>query len=170
MAEQREQALSETLAVVLIAMLVIIATVLLIASLTGVMNKMLQTPAFIVVKADNVSIGGNQAIRLYHQQGEIVILNGTSQSDGMSIISFSLINPSNVVFPVAGDALYKIKKTPWRSGNTIYIYTDGTSYWVTDTISPIPSGIDKLDSGTWTVKIIDNKINVLLHTLNVTIR
>jgi hypothetical protein len=58
MAEQRERALSETLAVVLIAMLVIIATVLLIASLTGVMNKMLQTPAFIVVKVDNVSTGG----------------------------------------------------------------------------------------------------------------
>ncbi|MDP3565119.1 MAG: hypothetical protein Q8R70_11590 [Methanoregula sp.] len=170
MAEQRERALSETLAVIFIAILVIIATLLLIASLTGVMTKMLQTPAFIVVKVDNVSIGGGQVIRLYHQQGDAVILNGTSQSDGVSIISFSLINPSNVVFPVAGDPSYKMKKTPWRSGDTIYIYTDGTSYWVSDTISPIPPGIDKLDSGTWTVKIIDNKINGLLHALKVTIK
>ena len=167
MAEQREQALSETLAVVLIAMLVIIATVLLIASLTGVMTKMLQTPAFIVVKADNVSTVGGKVIRLYHLQGDAVILNGTSQSDGVSIISFSLINPSHVVFPVAGNTSYKIKKTPWRAGDTIYIYYDGSSYLVSDTVPP---GVTDLVSGTWTVKVIDTKVNVLLHTLTVTIK
>jgi len=168
MAEQREQALSETLAVVFIAILVIIATLLLIASLTGVMTKMLQKPALIVVQANQYNTtDGKHIISLFHQQGDPVILNGTSQSDGVSIISFSLIKPppSNEVVGVRSSTF--IQKSAWRAGDTIYIYYDGSSYLVSDTV---PTVVTDLDSGTWTVKVIDNKVQVLLHTLPVTIK
>jgi hypothetical protein len=169
MAEQQEQALSETLAVVLIGMLVIIATVLLIASLTGVMTKMLNQPALIVVKADDVSInGGIHAIRLSHLKGDAVNLNGTSQSEGVSIISFSLIEPvTNKVFPVTEDPLNKISKTAWRSGDTLYIYKSGSSYVFSD-VAPIAGDLGEGTS--WTIIIQDDKVHVLLHTLPVMIK
>ena len=162
--EKHERALSEMVALIFIAILVVVATLLLIASLTGVVTTMLEKPAFIVVKADNVSIGGNQAIRLFHQQGDPVIVNGTSQTDGVSIISFSLTTPSNVVVEVKNSTL--IHKSAWRAGDTLFIYWDGSSYWVSDTIPPV---VTTMEAGTWTVRVIDNKVKVLLHSLPVTI-
>ena len=45
MAEHRDRALSETMGIILIAMLVILATGILLAALTGVITNMLETPA-----------------------------------------------------------------------------------------------------------------------------
>ncbi|MDO9550523.1 MAG: hypothetical protein Q7J03_06065 [Methanoregula sp.] len=169
MAEQRELALSETMGIILIAMLVILATVILIAALTGVMTKMLGTPALITAKADQFeTTDGKHIISLTHLQGDPVILNGTSQTDGVSIISLSLTAPSGGEDRLV--SLTAITENSWRPGETLYIYkkTDGP-YGFSD-IPPPMGEATSLAPGDWTVKILDDKVIVLLHSLPVTIK
>jgi len=167
MAEGRDQALSETLALVFIAILIIIATLLLIASLTGVMTKMLQRPALLSVQAKPFNTtAGAQIISLFHQQGDPVILNGTSQSDGVSIISFSLTTPSGGVVRLMN--LTPMSRNPWHAGETLYIYQSGSgSYGFSDAA---PAVVSSMSAGTWTITIQDDKVQVLLHSLSVTIK
>ena len=171
MAEQREQALSETLAVVFIAILVIIATLLLIASLTGVVTNMLQKPALLSVQAnqfDTTDVVPAHIISLFHQQGDPVILNGTSQNDGVSIISFSLTNSSSGVIRLR--SLTSMSKNAWRAGDTLYIYRSGSGSYGFSDVAPAPGVARSLAPGIWTITIQDDKVHVLLHSLSVTIK
>ncbi|MEI7856007.1 MAG: hypothetical protein WCH85_00720 [Methanomicrobiales archaeon] len=168
MAEQQERALSETMAVILIAILVIIAAVLITALLTGVMTKMLQKPALFAVQTtqfDTTDVVPAHIISLSHLQGDNVILNGTSQSDGVSIISLSLISPAGGTVPLR--SLVSIKKSAWQPGDILYVYQSGGSYGFSDVA---PTGVASLAPGNWTIRIQDDKIHVLLHTLPVTIK
>ena len=169
MAEHRDQALSETMGIILIAMLVILATVILIAALTGVMTNMLETPALITVKADQFdTTDGAHIIRLFHVQGDPVILNGTSQSNGVSIISLSLTAPSGGEDQLI--SLTAITDDGWRPGETLYIYQNAGGTYDFSDVSP-PTGVaTSLAPGDWTVKIKDDKVLILLHSLPVTIK
>lgn len=166
MTGQHEQALSETLAVIFIGILVIIATVLLIGSLTGVITNMLQKPALLSVQANQFdTTEGAHIISLFHEQGDPVILNGTSQKKGVSIISFYLTKPDGTEFAVKNSKT--LQESAWRPGDLLYIYQKDSRYWFSDIA---PSGASSLAPGTWTVKILDEKVKVLLHSLSVTIK
>ena len=168
MAEQRERALSETMAMIFIVILVIIAAVLITALLTGVMTKMLQKPALLAVQAnqfDTSDVVPAHIISISHQQGDPVILNGTSQSNGVSIISLSLTSPSGGTVQLRN--LGSIKKTGWQPGDILYIYQSGGSYGFSDVA---PTGVASLAPGNWTIRIQDDKVHVLLHSLPITIR
>jgi hypothetical protein len=161
-----EHALSETLSLVFIAMLVIVAATLLIASLTGVISHLLQKPALLSVQVLPYDTGnGNHIIGVFHQQGDAVDLNGTSQSGGSSIVSLTLTDPGGNSYPVSPDTTMSHNATPWEPGDMLYIYQNG-GYVFSDVVPAGPT----LAPGTYTVKVIDDKINVILSALTVTIQ
>jgi hypothetical protein len=130
------------------------------------MTRMLQKPALVTVQADQFdTTGGTHIISLYHNQGDHVILNGTSQTDGVSIITLSLISPSGSTFPLG--RLTPMSQRAWQPGDMLYIYQNGGSYGFSDTA---PTGVASLATGTWKIIIQDDKVHVLLHTLPVTIK
>jgi len=158
-------ALSETIAQLLIIFLVILVALLIIGALTGVLPKMLQKSAFIAVTASSYDTGpATQVILLYHKQGDLVNLNGTSQTAGVSEIAITLTDPSGLPFPVRNAT--PISSTAWGPGQYLVIYeTSPGTYGYSD--MP-PAGAD-IPDGDYTVQIIDTKVNVLLHTLPVTV-
>jgi hypothetical protein len=162
-------ALSETLSVVFMAMLIIIAALFLIASMTGVISNLLQKPALLsaqVLQYDTSD--GYHIIGVFHQQGDAVDLNGTTQTGGTSIVSLTLIDTAGLAYTVS-PAVTTLQNNQWGPGDMLYIYKSGGSYVYTDDPTSIPSGSD-LTLGTYTVKIIDNKVNVIIDALPVTIR
>jgi hypothetical protein len=165
--KRSDRALSETFSVILMAMLVIIAALLLVASLTGVITNLLQKPAFLSVQAVQYNTSANtHIIGLYHQQGDPVNLNGTTQAEGISIVSFVIIEPGGSQYPVDAATTIMVHDS-WESGNLLYVYQSGGSYVFTDVM---PAGATTLPPGTYIIKITDNKAKVLLHALPVTIR
>jgi hypothetical protein len=163
-----ERGLSETLSLVFMVILVAVAALLLVASLTGVITNLLQKPALISVQVIqyNTSAGAH-IIGVFHQQGDSVNMNGTSQSGGTSIVSFSLIDPTGLSFTDIPAGL--LQKDRWGPGTMMYIYKSGGTYVYTDDPTSIPGG-SGLPTGTYTVKIIDTKVHVLLNALPVTIQ
>ena len=164
-----DRGLSETLSLVFMAILVAVAALLLVASLTGVISNLLLKPALMSVQVVqyNTSAGAH-IIGVFHQQGDAVNINGTSQSGGTSIVSFSLIDPAGLSFTVnpAGPP----QKDYWGPGDLLYVYSsDGGNSYVFSDVTPGP-GVSSLTAGTYTVKIFDNKVHVLLNALPVTIR
>jgi hypothetical protein len=167
-----ERGLSETLSLVFMAILVAVAALLLVASLTGVISNLLLKPALFSVQVIqfNTSPGGAHIIGVFHQQGDSVDLNGTSQKGGTAIVSLSLIDTTGLSFTVSPDTTVPIQKDFWGPGDLLYIYSSdgGSSYVFSDEVPG--SGVPSLPTGTYTVKIIDTKVHVLLNTLPVTIQ
>lgn len=164
--KRTDHALSETLAVVFMAILVVVAALLLIGALTGVITNLLQKPALMSAQVVQFNDNGARIIGVFHQQGDAVNLNGTAQTNGVSIVSITVIDPTGTEFPVNSDGT--ITHDAWRPGELLYIYKNsGGSYVYSD--AP-PVGATSLPLGIYTIKIIDNKVNVLLHTLPVMIQ
>jgi hypothetical protein len=163
-----ESGLSETMSLIFMAMLVIIAAILLIASMTGVISNLLQKPALLSAQVIQYDAPGNlHTIAVFHQQGDAVDLNGTSQTGGSSIVSLTLIDTGGLSYTVS-PAVPIFQNNQWGPGDTLYIYWTGSAYRYTDdltTVTPV-----SLPTGTYTVKIIDNKVNVIINALPVTIR
>jgi FlaG/FlaF family flagellin (archaellin) len=165
---QDEGALSEIIAQILIVFLVVIVTLLIIASLTGVLTKMLQRPAFVVVVAGQYNTStGDHIISVSHKQGDPVNMNGTSQSSGGSIVSLSLTDKDGVLFPLQNAA--PLQDTAWRAGDIFYIYKSGLSSYAYSDIVPVAAG-SGLDKGTYNVTITDDKVHVLISKIPVTIQ
>lgn|SRR5208337_2380619 len=163
-----ERALSETLSLVFMAILVAVAALLLIASLTGVISHLLQKPALFSVQAIQYNTSaGNHIIGVFHQQGDAVNLNGTSQSGGTSIVSLFLITAGGIPFTV--NPAGPLQTDRWGAGDMLFIYSQdgGSSYVYSDVV---PNGVSGLQTGTYTVRIIDSNVNVLLNALPVTIQ
>jgi len=157
-----DRAISEGFSVIIICILVAVAAVLLTASLTGVITNMLQKPALFSVQAVPYNNGALNIVGIFHQEGDAVNLKGTTQSEGSSIVSMVLIDNTGTERPVKAGT---IRHDAWEPGNMLYIYQSG-DYWYTDDVSTA-AGI--LASGTYTVKITDDKAKVLIHTLSVTL-
>lgn len=164
-----ERALSETMSLIFMAMLVIIAAILLIASMTGVISNLLQKPALFSTQVIQIDTSDDSAhiIGVFHQQGDAVDLNGTTQTGGSSIVSLILINTGGSSFTVSPDGA--LQKNQWGPGDMLYIYSknSGVSYVYSDTAPP---GASSLPTGTYTIKILDDKVNVIINALPVTIR
>ena len=161
-----ERALSDTVAKLLIIFLIILVTLLIIASLSGVLTKFLQKPALIAVMADEIDTSyGSEIIRLYHKQGDTVNLNGTSQTYGSSEITILISQGTGS--PQRLTNLTPIQSSGWKPGDFLFIYRDGTGvYGYTDSM---PSAAPTLTPGNYTIQIIDSRANILLHTLPVKI-
>jgi hypothetical protein len=166
-----DRALSETFSVVIIALLVLAASILLIASLTGVITNLLQKPALFSVQAIQYNASSDtHIIGLFHQQGDQVNLNGTSQTRGVSIVSLIIIAPDGSQYPISA-ASATMARDSWGAGDLLYIYKSGSgSYVYSDAGPPGLSSASISPTGTYTVKIIDDKAHTLLHALTVTIR
>ena len=164
--KRSDHALSETLAVVFMAMLVVVVALLLIASMTGVIAKLLQKPAILSVQALQYNDNGAHIIGVFHQQGDAVNLNGTAQTYGVSIVSLAIIDTTGTQLPVTKGTIIH---DAWRPGELLNIYRSGSSYMFTDDPGSIPGG-SGLTPGTYTVKIIDDKVHALLDALPVTIQ
>jgi hypothetical protein len=161
-----ERALSENIAILLIAFLVILVTLIIIASLTGVLTKFLQKPAFMAVTASQFETSdGAHIISLYHQQGDDVNLNGTSQKEGVSTISLSVVDTGGG--PHMAYSAPSIIGDDWDPGTTIYLYQSGGRYVYSDVAPGV--GVASLPPGTYTVIITDDRAKVMLHSLPVTI-
>ena len=162
-----ESALSETMSMIFMAILVIVAATLIIASMTGVISHLIQKPALLSAQVTQYDSGTYHTIAVFHQQGNAVNLNGTSQTGGSSIVSLTL-DTGGLSYPVS-PKVPALGKNQWGPGDTLYIYKTGSGvYEYTDD----PSGITgSLQPGsTYTVKILDNKVNVIINALPVTIR
>lgn len=162
-----EGGVSEILAQFLIIILVVLLIAIVIGDITGIIPKMLQKPALLSVKASGFNTtSGIHVISLLNQQGNPVNINGSSQTEGVSPLSFTLTTPSNTDVIVRNSSA--IAKKAWNPGDRIYIYQVGGYYYVTDDIDwlniqpllPVPSG-------SWSVNVIDARIGLLLHKLPV---
>ena len=163
--KRSDRALSETLAVVFMAMLVVVAALLLIASMTGVITNLLQKPALLSVQAFQYNTSSStHIIGVFHQQGDAVNLNGTAQTNGVSIVSLTITDTSGE-YPVNPEGT--ISHDAWRAGDLLYIYKSGGSYVYSDVA---PTSAVVVPAGTYTIKIFDNKVKVLLNALPVTIQ
>jgi hypothetical protein len=163
--QPHNSAVSETIAQLLIIFLVIVVALLIIGALTGVLPRMLQKSAFIAVTASSYDTNPtNQVILLYHKQGDLVNLNGTSQEAGVSEITITLTGPASSTVRVHNATL--MNAAAWGPGQYLYIYPDAGSYGYSD-LPPAPGTF--LPSGDYTVNIIDTKVNILLHALPVTV-
>jgi hypothetical protein len=162
-----ENALSETMSIIFMAILVVVAALLLVASLTGVITHLLQKPAFLSVQVVPYTTSDSaQIIDVFNKQGDSVNLNGTAQMKGSSIISLRLINNGDgTEYPVG--AAGPILHDDWGPGDHVYIYRNSGKYVFSDAI-PVGTAVS-IPSGSYTVKIIDDKIHVLLGALPVTI-
>lgn len=165
--QRSDHALSETLSLVFMAILVAVAALLLSASLTGVITNLLQKPAFVSAEAVPYNTtDGAHIIGVFHQQGDSVNLNGTTQKGGSSIVSLVLVNTADgTVYPVtaAGALLHDA----WGPGDLVYIYRNGGSYVFSDAV-PAGTAIS-IPAGSYTVRIIDDKVHVLVSAYPVSI-
>jgi len=160
-----ERGLSECVAQILIAFLVILVTLLIIGAMTGIIPGLLQKSALIAVTASSFDTGpGTHVILLYHQQGDLVNLNGTSQTDGVSEIAIMITPPSGP--PVQVRPGTTIKSSAWGPGQYLVIYETAPG---TYQYSDLPTAGTDIPGGDYTVQVIDTKVNVLLHTLPVKI-
>jgi hypothetical protein len=164
----RERALSDIVGIMLISFLIVVLALLIAASLTGVLNDMLWKPALFTVTASQYDDSGNHLIRLYHQQGDLVNLNDSSQTLGDTEIALTITDPSGSTSLVrrSPDPLVA---AAWGPGQYLYIFPDGSTGYVYS--DELPSGAVPLfvSKGEYTVKIIDAGPDILLHTLPVTI-
>jgi len=165
--KRHDRAVSETFSVVIITLLVIAAAVLLVASLTGVITNLLQKPALFSVQTVQYETSGGTIIGLFHQEGDAVNLKGTTQTEGSSIVSMVFIdNTAGEEYPVMAGT---VQHDAWEPGTMLYIYsTDGISYVYSD-VAPILAA-SLTDGRTYTVKITDDNVHVLIHTLPITIQ
>jgi hypothetical protein len=163
-----DRALTEFMALMLMAFLIILVTIIILGSFTGFFTKVLQKPALITVKAEQFDTSaGDHIIILSHLQGDAVNMNGTTQKNGVSIVSISLVDTGGTVVPVQKSASFTMGDA-WSSGSKLYIYQNGGIGKYAFSDAP-PAGGSNLPTGKYVVIINDDKAQVLLHSLPVTI-
>lgn len=159
------------MAEIFIVLLIIALAVLITGMITGIIPKMLERTALLSAKADVVTTtNGYHVIGLLNQQGNAVNLNGSAQTGGMAPVSFTLADPDNILVSV--QSAPTVTGDAWKPGGRVYIYWSGGRFYVTDDVSWVNAQVVNIGipvSGSWSVNIIDNRVNLLLHKLPVTI-
>lgn len=170
---ENEDALSESISVILIILLVLVAALAVFIILFGSASPT-EKSAFVALRGEAYTTStGNSTLSLLNMQGDPVSLNAT-RTQGISPVRFTLDTPFNTTEPVGIYPL--IADTTWQPGDTVFIYQDDGGYWATDNINTriarnLTSGqIRDMQSGTWKVKVIDTKANLLIATIPITIR
>ena len=169
---KNEDALSESISIILIILLMLIASMIVFAVLFGYAG-LTEKSAFIAMQgaAYNTSSGAT-VLGILHMQGDRVSLN-TSQGSGIASVQFTLQTPFNTSEIVSLSPM--ITDNIWQSGDTAFIYQDGGGFWVTKNItgriskSGTSGPLVDLQRGVWTVRVIDTRAKVLIATIPITV-
>ena len=168
-----DRALSDTVSIALIIILIVIAAMIVFIVVFGYAHLMPKS-AYIAMRgvATNTSVGA-ATLTLFHFEGDTVNLNGSVNGSGIAPVRFNLRTPHDTTVPVGISPL--ITDNTWNSGDTVTIYEDGAGYWVIDNVT---SRIGKagtlgplvnMEGGNYTVSVVDTRANVLIGQIPVTI-
>jgi hypothetical protein len=168
-----EHALTETYGLFFITLLISVAVILILGVSSGFAVSLLQKPPLFAVQARVTSPSPNgTVISLYHGEGEPTAFSNLSVSKASFGVFFTLESPRHEKFVVYPSPV--MTGNPWIKGGTATIYNDGSRFRVTDDIATLlaknESGLIKnISSGIWIVNITDQKTQVLVNSLTVTV-
>jgi hypothetical protein len=169
----REHALTETYGLFLIALLISAAVILILGVSSGFVTSVLQKPPVFAVQVKVISPSADkQVITLYHMEGEPVAFSNLSTAGATPGVFFTLESPYRekiAVYPspvMTGDL--------WTKGGTATLYYDGSRFRVTDDLATLiakkgSGAIKDMPSGIWIVYITDQKTQVVVNSLTVTV-
>jgi hypothetical protein len=160
--EKKDSGLSETVGVVLMAILVI-AVAAIIASIVFGVIVLYPKSAYIVVQTEVKNVTpGNWYLSVFHANGDNAYLNNTSLKEGM---------PVDFQFTTPGGALLIPRPEPanspmtWNPGDTLFVYNRSGILAVTKDESLARSGTG-LPMGVWRFDVVDRTDNVLIYSQN----
>jgi hypothetical protein len=160
--EKKDNGLSETVGVVLMAILVI-AIAGIIASIVFGVIVLFPKSAYIVVQTDVKNVTpGNWYLSVFNANGDNAYLNNTSPKQGM---------PVDFQFTTPGGALLIPRPEPanspmtWNPGDTLYVYNQSGILAVTKDETLARSGTG-LPTGVWRFDVVDRTDNVLIYSKN----
>jgi PKD repeat protein len=165
-----ERALSESVSVILIVCLLIIAVIVSWGFFNG-FNVMLKKSINIAESAHDVDTHlSAHGIRLFHAGGDPGLLNATGPHDATPV-SFTLVSPSGTVIRALPSPL--IADRVWKPGDSVYFYRDNYGYFVIDNLAKridqvsVLGPLVDLEGGIWTIKTIDDTVPVTINTVTV---
>jgi PKD repeat protein len=167
---QTDRAISESISVILIICLLLIAAILCWSFFFGY-QSLLKKNINIAESAEDISTSVNaHAIRLLHQNGDTGSLNATG-SQNYHPVKFTLISPSGAVVFATPSPL--ITDRVWQPGDSVYLYRDSTGFHVIDNLTKRIAAISvygpliDLEKGIWTIKTIDDTVPVVINSVTV---
>ena len=170
----REQALTETYCLFLIALLISAGVIIIFGVSTGFITSILQKPPIFAVqiKGTTPSSTDKHVITLYHREGEPVALSNGSVPGASPGVFFTLESPRREKYVVYPSPV--LTGNPWASGGAVTLYFDGSRFRVTDDLGTLlaknGSGTLKdMPPGIWIVYITDQKTQVVVNSLTVTV-
>lgn len=167
-----DHALSDTVSVILIICLVLIAVIVAWSMLGGSATSLKKT-VIIAEKAEDINTSFSaHAIRLLHTNGDSATLN-QSAAGQYTPVSFTLISPNDSAAGVYPSPL--MKDTLWQPGKTVTFYRDNSGYYVIDNLSARTTAsaltaygpLVDLERGLWTVKTVDDSATTVINSITV---
>lgn len=169
----REHALTDTYGLFLIALLISAAAILILGVSSGFVTSVLQKPPVFAVQVKVISPSADkQVITLYHLEGEPVAFSNLSASGAASGVFFTLESPYLEKIAVYPSPV--MTGNLWTKGGTATLYYDGSRFRVTDDLATLiakngSGAIKDMPSGIWIVYITDQKTQVVVNSLTVTV-
>jgi hypothetical protein len=152
---KNEQALSEIVSVILILSLVVITVGILMSTFLG-MALVLQRSALIAVDITDPEIEEKGFISICNRGGDTGCLNQTGQRDNPIGIYLDTASGSYRAQPVYGLDLFS-------PGATLYVYNSYGTYKITSNLIDLHSShVQSVEAGPVTVRVVDEKTNVLV--------
>jgi hypothetical protein len=153
-----ESALTESIGIVLILILIIAMAGITAAVFFGFLPPLVKS-GYLVPKAGIVDSSGTQVILLRHSAGDAFILNTTpAGSAGLHQLGLRIENGS-ISQPVTFAP--SLQNQQFVAGNRLFIYSTGSRYYATDTPSAIPAS-GNIPGGNLTLVISDDTSKVLI--------
>jgi hypothetical protein len=168
-----EHALTELYGLILIALLISAVVIIIFAvSSSFVASLFLKPPVFAVQAKSTTPYSDINVISLYHLEGDPVIFSNLSVPGAGSGVFFSLESPHRDKIMIYPSPV--LTGNPWAKGGTATIYYDGSRFFVTDDIATLlakngSGAIKNMPSGVWIVYITDQKTQVVVNSLTVTV-
>jgi hypothetical protein len=169
----RDHALTELYGLFLIALLIsAVAIIVFVVSSGFVTSLLLKPPVFAVQVKSTTPYSDKNVISLYHMEGEPVTFSNLSLPGTASGVFFTLESPRRDKIMVSPSPV--LTGNPWTEGGTATIYYDGSRFLVTDDIATLlakngSGAIKDMPSGVWIVYITDQKTQVVVNSLTVTV-
>jgi PKD repeat protein len=169
----KEDAISETVSIILIILLMVMVAMIVYIILFGYAG-LTDKSAFVALRGDAyITRSGNTTLALFHMQGDRLSLNA-SPASGYPPVQFTLQRPNSTTSEAVGLSPV-ISDTTWQPGDTVFIYQDGSGFKVTRnltgriaqnaTLGPLTD----MERGVWTVKVTDTKAKLLIATIPITV-
>jgi hypothetical protein len=170
----REHALTETYGLFLIALLISAVAILILGVSSGFVTSVLQKPPVFAVQIKVISPSADkQVITLYHMEGEPVAFSNLSAAGAAAPgVFFTLESPYREKIAVYPSPV--MTGNLWTKGGTATLYYDGSRFRVTDDLATLiakkgSGAIKDMPSGIWIVYITDQKTQVIVNSLTVTV-